>query len=254
MQRFPKALILILVLIPILAAPSWGVMATTTHGAPKPAYDDGGADKATEFNAAQDLFDTAIWTALGLKVPTSLTVNSKALSGNITLGLASADFANQGTTTTVLHGNASGNPSFGAVNLPTDVTGVLPPANGGGLQGTTVSSSGTNTVTVTTALNRQTFVQDGTATNTYALPTGDLSANISASVQPLTYRFVKRNANTLTIDPGAGNFISGGGAGKTMTNSVAGETYAGIILQLVYSTGSVNHWVIPNQGTWVSTP
>lgn len=37
--------------------------------------------------------------------------------------------ANQGTTTTVLHGNAAGQPSFGAVNLGTDVTGNLPVAN-----------------------------------------------------------------------------------------------------------------------------
>lgn len=33
----------------------------------------------------------------------------------VTITLASASFANQGTTTTVLHGNAAGNPSFGAV-------------------------------------------------------------------------------------------------------------------------------------------
>jgi hypothetical protein len=43
--------------------------------------------------------------------------------------LASAQHANQGTTTTVLHGNAAGNPSFGAVSLTADVTGVLPGAN-----------------------------------------------------------------------------------------------------------------------------
>lgn len=48
-------------------------------------------------------------------VPTTRTVNDKALSGNITLGLASADFANQGSVTTVLHGNAAGNPAFGGV-------------------------------------------------------------------------------------------------------------------------------------------
>jgi hypothetical protein len=48
-------------------------------------------------------------------VPTSTTVNGKALSGNITLGLASSDFANQGTTTTVLHGNGSGNPVFSSI-------------------------------------------------------------------------------------------------------------------------------------------
>lgn len=45
--------------------------------------------------------------------------------------LASADFVNQGTATTVLHGNAAGNPSFGAVSLTADVTGTLPVANGG---------------------------------------------------------------------------------------------------------------------------
>jgi hypothetical protein len=45
--------------------------------------------------------------------------------------LASAQHANQGTTTQVLHGNAAGNPSWAAVTLTTDVTGVLPLANGG---------------------------------------------------------------------------------------------------------------------------
>jgi hypothetical protein len=48
-------------------------------------------------------------------VPLTRTVNGKALSSNVTLGLASADFANQGTTSTVLIGNGSGNPSFGQV-------------------------------------------------------------------------------------------------------------------------------------------
>lgn len=39
--------------------------------------------------------------------------------------LASSQFANQGTTTTVLHGNAAGNPSWSAVSLSADVTGNL---------------------------------------------------------------------------------------------------------------------------------
>lgn len=47
-----------------------------------------------------------------------------AASGNLTcsaLTLASAQFANQGTTTTVLHGNAAGNPSWGAI-VSADIT------------------------------------------------------------------------------------------------------------------------------------
>jgi hypothetical protein len=48
-------------------------------------------------------------------VKTSRKINNKALSADITLGLASTDFADQGTTTTVLHGNAAGAPSFASV-------------------------------------------------------------------------------------------------------------------------------------------
>lgn len=43
--------------------------------------------------------------------------------------LASALFQNQGSATTVLHGNAAGNPTWAAVNLNTDVTGTLPVGN-----------------------------------------------------------------------------------------------------------------------------
>lgn len=47
----------------------------------------------------------------------AITINgtSVSLGGTRTLSLASADYVNQGTTTTVLHGNASGNPSFTSV-------------------------------------------------------------------------------------------------------------------------------------------
>lgn len=42
-----------------------------------------------------------------------------------------AALASLGTTTTVLHGNASGDPTFGAVSLSADVSGTLPIAHGG---------------------------------------------------------------------------------------------------------------------------
>jgi hypothetical protein len=46
-------------------------------------------------------------------------------------GATPTPMASLGTTTTVLHGNASGAPTFGAVSLTADVTGTLPTANGG---------------------------------------------------------------------------------------------------------------------------
>lgn len=55
------------------------------------------------------------------------SVNTK--TGAVALTLNSSDFANEGTTVTVLHGAAAGNPSFSAVSLTADVSGVLPTAN-----------------------------------------------------------------------------------------------------------------------------
>ena len=116
--------------------------------------------------------------------------------------------------------------------------------------GTTSSSTGT--ISVTTALNLQTFLATGALT--WALPTGDLSANVATGVAPLKYTFVKTAAGTVVIAPGTGNFIDDGAAGKTMTNSVAGETYATMTLQLISSATSVNTWVIVSgRGTWAMT-
>jgi hypothetical protein len=61
-----------------------------------------------------------------------VTAISASAAGTCTTStLASAQFANQGTTTTVLHGNGGGNPSWGAVSLTADITGTLGLANGG---------------------------------------------------------------------------------------------------------------------------
>ena len=62
-------------------------------------------DAGLTYNAS-----TGVLTATGFSGP--LTGSA---SGNDTL--ASADFANQGTTTTVLHGNAAGNPSWTSIVL-----------------------------------------------------------------------------------------------------------------------------------------
>jgi hypothetical protein len=62
-----------------------------------------------------------------------------------------------GTTTTVLHGNASGAPTFGAVSLTADVSGTLPIANGGTGSSTLAGANIALTNTAQTFTATQTF-------------------------------------------------------------------------------------------------
>ncbi len=58
-----------------------------------------------------------------------LTANAIMLGGGA--GATPTTMASLGTSSTVLHGNAAGAPSFGSVALTSDVSGILPLANGG---------------------------------------------------------------------------------------------------------------------------
>lgn len=70
------------------------------------------------------------YTASGtLASSIALTASALVLGGGA--GATPTPMASLGTTTTVLHGNAAGAPTFGAVSLTADVSGALPLANGG---------------------------------------------------------------------------------------------------------------------------
>jgi len=98
-------------------------------------------------------------TTTGTIACATCTTNAAALTANaIVLGAgaqATAVAASLGTTTTVLHGNAAGAPSFGAVALATDVSGQLPitAVGSAGLSGTaplSIASTGVATCTTCT--------------------------------------------------------------------------------------------------------
>jgi hypothetical protein len=77
-----------------------------------------------------------------------------------------------GTSTTVLHGNASGAPTFGAVSLTADVSGTLPVGNGGsGAATLTGVLKGNGTSAFTAATAGTDYVAPGTATTFTALQT-----------------------------------------------------------------------------------
>lgn len=77
-------------------------------------------------------------TTSTIKSSSALAANRIVLGGGA--GAAPATLASLGTTTTVLHGNAAGAPTFGAVDLANDVTGNLTVTH---LNGGTGASSST---------------------------------------------------------------------------------------------------------------
>src|SRR5882672_173478 len=100
--------------------------------------------------------------------------------------LASAQHANQGTTTTVLHGNAAGNPSFSAVSLSADISGFgtgVATALGASLSangGVTSTIASGSTALGTGAISSGTCVAAVTATATNTATTDVVMASFNS--------------------------------------------------------------------------
>lgn len=108
------------------------------------------------------------YTAAGTLASSALlTANAIMLGGGA--GVVPSTPLGLGTTVQVLHGNAAGAPTWGAVSLTADVTGTLPIGNGG--TGTTTGS-----ITGSGAL---TFTAGGTNTNVVLVPNGTGSVDVS---------------------------------------------------------------------------
>lgn len=84
-----------------------------------------------------------------------------------------------GTSAQVLHGNASGAPTFSAVSLTADITGILAPANGG----TGVANNAASTITISGNF-ASTFTVAGA--NTYTFPNASDTLVNLGSTQTLT--------------------------------------------------------------------
>lgn len=107
------------------------------------------------------------YTASGtLASSVALTANALVLGGGA--GATPSPMASLGTTTTVLHGNAAGAPTFSAVSLTADVTGTLPVANGGtgltsGTSGGVLAYTASGTLASSGALTASAIVLGGGA-------------------------------------------------------------------------------------------
>lgn len=118
----------------ITIAASGGGSGCSTSGSVGDALVDNGSGGCT--SRAWTLPATVTSGGLMFASSSGVVASSGALTANAVLlgggaGTAPSALGSLGTTTTVLHGNASGAPSFGAVVLTTDVSGILPVPNGG---------------------------------------------------------------------------------------------------------------------------
>ena len=109
----------------VTTAPSWGKIGLTTHvDGTLPVANGGTALTAGTSGGVLAYTGTGV-----LASSAALAANQIVLGGGA--GVVPATLGSLGTTTTVLHGNAAGAPTFGAVSLTADVSGTLPVANGG---------------------------------------------------------------------------------------------------------------------------
>ncbi len=94
----------------------------------------GGTVTSVTISAPLSTTQAPITTIATLSCPTCVTSAAALTASRLVLGggsQATSVLGSLGTTTTVLHGNAAGAPSFAAVGLTADVSGTLPVANGG---------------------------------------------------------------------------------------------------------------------------
>lgn len=116
---------------------------------------------------------------------------------------ASAVLGSAGTTTTVLHGNSGGLPSFSAVVASTDITGVLPIANGG-TNVASQTSAGVNYYDGTKITSGSNFQYNGTLLS-YGQAIGSISAKVNAAEFFFNGTMTPAAVPTNTIEVNSGN-------------------------------------------------
>lgn len=186
----------------------------------------------------------------------ALTVNHLVLGGGA--GAAPTVLGSAGTSTTVLHGNAGGAPTFGAVDLTADVTGDLPYANlaqGSALSVLGVAGNATADVaSIGAATDNEVLRRSGTALAFGAVNLA--SSNAVTGALPIvnggTGQTVANSALNALLPNQAGHaseFLTSDGTDTSWT-SIAAATTGSFLATLTGTTtptsGTMKYYVINN--------
>jgi hypothetical protein len=249
---------------------SWGTLAGNNSGTQflqenssgSPSWAIAGTGTVTSVATTSPITGGTFTTTGTIGCATCVTSAASLTSNQLVLGAgsqASATLGSLGTTTTVLHGNAAGAPTFGAVNLAADVTGSLPFASVSGtiaLAQTQLTTLGdTLSVNATPALARVAgnttstklfYTQTGTGTVS-ALPgwnaivSGDLPGTIASNTTGTAANLsgcTPTTAGSVCIYSGSAWTLL---AGNTSGTEFLQETSAGVASWATPSgTGNVN--------------
>lgn len=186
----------------------------------------------------------------------ALTANALVIGGGA--GATPSALGSTGTTTTVLHGNASGAPTFGAVGLTTDVSGTLGVGNGG----TGVANPTSGSVYIGAGSSPMTAVAPGTSGNVL---TSNGSTWVSQAASSAAPSLNGGSGSAQSVTAGGGvtlasltyqNFAwvagSGGAVTVTKTPSLTAGTADGQQLKLV-GTSATNTVTLQDQANLASS-
>lgn len=214
-----------------------GTLATTNGGTNLTSFTSGGAMYATSTSALTT--GTLPNTAGGTGQSSAFTQYGITYASTTTALATTA----AGTSTTVLHGNASGAPTFGAVSLTADVSGTLPIANGG----TGASTLAGANIPVTNVANTFTGLQTFAGTSSNAdLKTSNIleTCTVSATAATGTINYDVTTQSVLYYTTNAsGNFtVNFRGSSGTSLNTVmaTGESLSVTFLVTNGSTAYYN--------------
>lgn len=156
-------------------------------------------------------------------------------------------------TTGVVHAGATGDLSSSPVSLTADVSGILPPANGG-----TGVNNGSNTITLGgnmstggTFSTTGTFSSGGNFSTTGTFSTGgnfSTSNAFTTTTGPITLNAFNAGGSNVTL-PASGTLLAAGGAGSFSTLTSTGNTTLGTTNAATtnsFGTGADNSVAITN--------